>query len=157
MCSACDVKWKPVIRIGRIYSAYCYGFTRRHFQTLYSNVMVTGGNSLLLGFVERLNHDLAHKCPPVRECLHFWAVSSSLNERELCTEPMNFHASRSGVNVSGWACSFASRQPRVFKSSSILFHSSFFFRPSNCECRQRRRPWKESLERGSEAQFSLVW
>ena len=72
--------------------------------------MVTGGNSLLLGFVERLNHDLAHKCPPVRECLYFWAVSCSLNDHELCTEPMNFHASRSGVNVSGWACSFASRR-----------------------------------------------
>lgn len=27
--------------------------------------MVTGGNSLLMGFTERLNHDLAHKCPPV--------------------------------------------------------------------------------------------
>ncbi|KAK6014687.1 Actin, partial [Ostertagia ostertagi] len=27
-------------------------------------LMVTGGNSLILGFTERLNHDLAHKCPP---------------------------------------------------------------------------------------------
>uniref|UniRef100_A0A915AUE1 Actin-like protein 6A n=2 Tax=Parascaris TaxID=6254 RepID=A0A915AUE1_PARUN len=32
--------------------------------TLYSNLMVTGGNSLIMGFTERLNHDLAHKCPP---------------------------------------------------------------------------------------------
>ncbi|EPB67998.1 Actin [Ancylostoma ceylanicum] len=32
--------------------------------TLYSGLMVTGGNSLILGFTERLNHDLAHKCPP---------------------------------------------------------------------------------------------
>lgn len=32
--------------------------------TLYSGLMVTGGNSLLMGFTERLNHDLAHKCPP---------------------------------------------------------------------------------------------
>ena len=31
---------------------------------MYSNLMVTGGNSLILGFTERLNHDLAHKCPP---------------------------------------------------------------------------------------------
>lgn len=28
-------------------------------------MMVTGGNSLIMGFTERLNHDLAHKCPPV--------------------------------------------------------------------------------------------
>lgn len=34
-------------------------------QTMYSGLMVTGGNSLLMGFTERLNHDLAHKCPPV--------------------------------------------------------------------------------------------
>ncbi|MFH4978516.1 hypothetical protein AB6A40_005225 [Gnathostoma spinigerum] len=32
--------------------------------TLYSGLMVTGGNSLIMGFTERLNHDLAHKCPP---------------------------------------------------------------------------------------------
>ncbi|VDN04173.1 unnamed protein product, partial [Onchocerca ochengi] len=32
--------------------------------TMYSGLMVTGGNSLLMGFTERLNHDLAHKCPP---------------------------------------------------------------------------------------------
>ncbi|TKR80963.1 hypothetical protein L596_014927 [Steinernema carpocapsae] len=32
--------------------------------SLYSSVMVTGGNSYLMGFTERLNHDLAHKCPP---------------------------------------------------------------------------------------------
>ncbi|KAK5967240.1 SWI/SNF nucleosome remodeling complex component, partial [Trichostrongylus colubriformis] len=32
--------------------------------TLYSGLMVTGGNSLILGFTERLNHEVAHKCPP---------------------------------------------------------------------------------------------
>ncbi|VDN59441.1 unnamed protein product [Dracunculus medinensis] len=32
--------------------------------TLYSSLMVTGGNSLIMGFTERLNHDLALKCPP---------------------------------------------------------------------------------------------
>ncbi|CAB3410093.1 unnamed protein product [Caenorhabditis bovis] len=32
--------------------------------TLFSNVTVTGGNSLILGFTERLNHALAMKCPP---------------------------------------------------------------------------------------------
>ncbi|KAK0429192.1 hypothetical protein QR680_011243 [Steinernema hermaphroditum] len=32
--------------------------------SLFSSVMVTGGNSYLMGFTERLNHDLAHKCPP---------------------------------------------------------------------------------------------
>jgi len=31
--------------------------------SLYSNLVVTGGCSLMNGFVERLNHDLAHKCP----------------------------------------------------------------------------------------------
>lgn len=31
--------------------------------SLYSGLMVTGGNSLIMGFVERLNYDLAHKCP----------------------------------------------------------------------------------------------
>lgn len=36
-----------------------------YFKTLYSSMMVTGGNSLIMGFIERLNHDLAHKCPPV--------------------------------------------------------------------------------------------
>lgn len=33
--------------------------------TLFSNVTVTGGNSLILGFTERLNYALATKCPPV--------------------------------------------------------------------------------------------
>ncbi|EFP13589.1 hypothetical protein CRE_24886 [Caenorhabditis remanei] len=32
--------------------------------TLFSNVTVTGGNSLILGFTERLNYALATKCPP---------------------------------------------------------------------------------------------
>lgn len=30
--------------------------------SLYSNLMVTGGNSLIMGFTDRLNHDLAQKC-----------------------------------------------------------------------------------------------
>jgi len=29
--------------------------------SLYANLMVTGGNSLIMGFTERLNHDLAHR------------------------------------------------------------------------------------------------
>ncbi|CAD5217870.1 unnamed protein product [Bursaphelenchus xylophilus] len=29
---------------------------------LYGNLLVTGGNSLIMGFTERLNHDLAQKC-----------------------------------------------------------------------------------------------
>ncbi|CAD6198134.1 unnamed protein product [Caenorhabditis auriculariae] len=32
--------------------------------SLYSAVTLTGGNSLILGFAERLNHELAMKCPP---------------------------------------------------------------------------------------------
>jgi len=32
--------------------------------SLYSGLVVTGGNSLIMGFTDRLNYDLAHKCPP---------------------------------------------------------------------------------------------
>lgn len=32
---------------------------------MYGNVVVTGGNSSLQGFTERLNRDLAAKTPPV--------------------------------------------------------------------------------------------
>lgn len=35
------------------------------FQAMYGNVVVTGGNSSLQGFTERLNRDLAAKTPPV--------------------------------------------------------------------------------------------
>ncbi|KAI6194520.1 WD repeat-containing protein 48-like protein [Aphelenchoides besseyi] len=31
---------------------------------LFSNIIVTGGNSLIMGFTERLNHDLARRCNP---------------------------------------------------------------------------------------------
>ncbi|KAI6198282.1 actin [Aphelenchoides fujianensis] len=31
---------------------------------LYSNIIVTGGNSLINGYTERLNHDLARRCNP---------------------------------------------------------------------------------------------
>ena len=34
-------------------------------QSLYGSVVVTGGNSCLQGFSERLNRDLASKTPPV--------------------------------------------------------------------------------------------
>ena len=34
-------------------------------QTLYGNVIVTGGNSLLQGFSDRLNRDLSAKTPQV--------------------------------------------------------------------------------------------
>lgn len=40
-CGMCDVEIRP---------------------SLYSNLMVTGGNSLIMGFTDRLNHDLAQKC-----------------------------------------------------------------------------------------------
>ena len=33
--------------------------------SLYANLMVTGGNSLIMGFTERLNHDLAHRSSAV--------------------------------------------------------------------------------------------
>ncbi|PBC34385.1 ActinA [Apis cerana cerana] len=37
--------------------------------SLYGSVVVTGGNSCLQGFSERLNRDLASKTPPVMRCL----------------------------------------------------------------------------------------
>lgn len=36
-------------------------------QSLYGSVVVTGGNSCLQGFSERLNRDLASKTPPVTD------------------------------------------------------------------------------------------
>ncbi|CAJ0587977.1 unnamed protein product, partial [Mesorhabditis spiculigera] len=42
-CGMCDVDMRP---------------------SMYQNVLVTGGNSLILGFTERLSHDLSQKCPP---------------------------------------------------------------------------------------------
>ncbi|KAL3089937.1 hypothetical protein niasHS_006389 [Heterodera schachtii] len=41
-CNTCDIDIRP---------------------SLYSNLIVTGGNSLIVGFTDRLNHDLAQKCP----------------------------------------------------------------------------------------------
>ena len=35
------------------------------FQSLYSSVIVAGGNTLLQGFTDRLNKDLSTKTPPV--------------------------------------------------------------------------------------------
>lgn len=32
---------------------------------MYGNVIVTGGNSLITGFADRLNHDLAKRCSHV--------------------------------------------------------------------------------------------
>ena len=52
----CDIDTRPV------FSSNLIIYTK--LQHMYSNLMVTGGNSLILGFHERLNHDLAHKCPP---------------------------------------------------------------------------------------------
>lgn len=37
-----------------------------YFQSLYGSVIVTGGNSLIQGFTERLNRDLSAKTPQVR-------------------------------------------------------------------------------------------
>ena len=38
-----------------------------NFQNLYGSVIVTGGNTLLNGFIDRLNKDLGNKTPPVSE------------------------------------------------------------------------------------------
>ena len=40
-------------------------FTFLYFQSLYSSVIVCGGNTLLNGFTDRLNRDLSNKTPPV--------------------------------------------------------------------------------------------
>ncbi|MCP9257794.1 Actin-like protein 6A [Dirofilaria immitis] len=48
--------------------------------TMYSGLMVTGGNSLLMGFTERLNHDLAHKCPPTIK-LRVYAAPTPMERR----------------------------------------------------------------------------
>lgn len=73
-CGMCDIDMRPVI----IYSlTFFVRFDVKYeffnsprklvtlIQSLYSGLVVTGGNSFLMGFTERLNHDLAHKCPPV--------------------------------------------------------------------------------------------
>lgn len=36
---------------------------------LYGNVIVTGGNTILNGFTDRLNRDLSTKTPPVRNAI----------------------------------------------------------------------------------------
>ncbi|VDO32612.1 unnamed protein product [Brugia timori] len=53
------------------------------FDTTYlkaAGLMVTGGNSLLMGFTERLNHDLAHKCPPTIK-LRVYAAPTPMERR----------------------------------------------------------------------------
>lgn len=56
----CDIDVRPV----------SHGVNTKFFltpilQTLYGSVVITGGNSNLQGFTERLNRDLAAKTPPV--------------------------------------------------------------------------------------------
>ncbi len=41
-------------------------------QSLYSSVIVCGGNSLIGGFTDRVNRDLSSKTPPV--CVHFCSL-----------------------------------------------------------------------------------
>lgn len=37
-------------------------------QGLYGSVVVTGGNTLIQGFTDRLNRELSQKTPPVCDC-----------------------------------------------------------------------------------------
>lgn len=37
-------------------------------QGLYGSVVVTGGNTLIQGFTDRLNRELSQKTPPVSDC-----------------------------------------------------------------------------------------
>ena len=48
---------------------------------MYSNVYVAGGGSLILGFPERLNHDLALRCPPVVKLRVSWAPGGPTERR----------------------------------------------------------------------------
>ena len=48
---------------------------------MYSNVYVAGGGSLILGFPERLNHDLALRCPPVVKLRVSWAPGGPIERR----------------------------------------------------------------------------
>uniref|UniRef100_A0A183DU17 Actin n=1 Tax=Gongylonema pulchrum TaxID=637853 RepID=A0A183DU17_9BILA len=57
-------------------SKYLYFAVR----AMYSGLTVTGGNSLLMGFTERLNHDLAHKCPPTIK-LRVYAAPTPMERR----------------------------------------------------------------------------
>ncbi|CAJ0923826.1 unnamed protein product, partial [Mesorhabditis belari] len=59
-----DVDNSTLMNVSQIASTACGMCDIDIRPNLYSNLLVTGGNSLILGFTERLNHDLAHKCPP---------------------------------------------------------------------------------------------
>ena len=69
-------------------SSYAYAFL--YFQSLYSSVIVCGGNTLLNGFTDRLNRDLSNKTPPVSVnfCTLVTRLSYSImsDERVNCNE-----------------------------------------------------------------------
>lgn len=46
-------------------------------QGLYGSVVVTGGNTLIQGFTDRLNRELSQKTPPVSYCVMFLSEKSS--------------------------------------------------------------------------------
>ena len=54
-CSCCIVKFAS--------KQFCW--VHMFLQSLYSSVVIAGGNSLLTGFTDRLQRDLQHKTPHV--------------------------------------------------------------------------------------------
>uniref|UniRef100_A0A7E4VUT1 Actin-like protein 6A n=1 Tax=Panagrellus redivivus TaxID=6233 RepID=A0A7E4VUT1_PANRE len=62
-----------LMNVSDIAAAAC-GMCENDIRTqMYSNVFVSGGTSLIMGFPERLNHDLALRCPPVIKLRVAWA------------------------------------------------------------------------------------
>ena len=80
----CDIDLRPVLR-----SSFLFVFVKSFnlilpltlSQSLYGNVIVTGGNSLLQGFSERLNRDLSAKTPQVRDKI----ITNSFNAIRVVT------------------------------------------------------------------------
>ena len=72
-----------------------------HFQGLFGSVIVTGGNTLLQGFIDRLNRELLSKTPP---------VSNMKSDKEIFRESNRYWEndlldfSKYGKRSSIWRC-----------------------------------------------------
>ncbi|VDN37565.1 unnamed protein product [Gongylonema pulchrum] len=74
------VNASSVMSVSQIAAAACGMCDIDIRPAMYSGLTVTGGNSLLMGFTERLNHDLAHKCPPTIK-LRVYAAPTPMERR----------------------------------------------------------------------------